>query len=256
MPLMGLLFLSAWVTLWVWSASPYGRYVDHGSWTEIGLAGSMCRLLPAGDVVVPLLLYVGGWVLMSAAMMLPTTLPLLEIFRRVTVRRADQAGLLALVVAGYIGAWGLYGIAAHVLDWGIREVAAGSLWLSFNAWTFGAGALAVAGVFQFTPLKYHCLDRCRTPLSFVVRYWNGRHERRNAFLMGIAHGAYCVGCCWALMLLMFVVGTGSMGWMLLLAAVMALEKNMPWGRRLSAPLGLGLLAWSAFIVMDHSFPPA
>src|ERR1700674_5310687 len=80
MPLMGALVALAWVALVIWERSPYGRYLDHGNWTEIGLAATLCRALPAGSVLVPGLLYVGGWLLMSAAMMLPSTLPLLTVF--------------------------------------------------------------------------------------------------------------------------------------------------------------------------------
>jgi predicted metal-binding membrane protein len=79
--------------------------------------------------------------------------------------------------------------------------------------------------------------------------WRGRHDRRNAFWLGVNHGIFCVGCCWALMLLMFGVGVGNLGWMLALGAVMAIEKNLPWGRKLSAPVGLVLLACGALIAL-------
>ena len=102
---MGLLTVFAWVTLWLWAGSPYGRYLDHGDWTQIGLAGTICAALPAGEVLLPALLYVAGWVLMLAAMMLPTTLPLLEIYRRLVRRRADRFLLLGLVIGGYLAAW-------------------------------------------------------------------------------------------------------------------------------------------------------
>jgi predicted metal-binding membrane protein len=249
LPLMGLLIASAWLTLWLWAASPYGRYLDHGSWLQIGLAGSLCRALPAGEVVLPALIYVGGWLLMSAAMMLPTTLPLLEIFRRISAARADRALLLALVIAGYLAVWGAFGVAAHLADLGLHALVGQSEWLTFNGWLVGAGVLALAGLFQFSALKYRCLDACRTPQSFVIRHWQGSSERRHALLLGAEHGLYCVGCCWALMLLMFVVGMGSVGWMLLLGAVMAAEKNLPWGRRLSAPIGIGLLACSTWLAV-------
>ena len=90
-------------------------------------------------------------------------------------------------------------------------------------------------------------DQCRTPFSFIAQYWRGRRPKWNAFLLGAHHGAFCVGCCWAIMLLMFVVGTGNVGYMLALGAIMALEKNAPWGRRLSPPLGSALLIWAAII---------
>ncbi|HKM63197.1 MAG TPA: DUF2182 domain-containing protein [Acidisphaera sp.] len=251
-PVMTALIGAAWLTLWLWEYSPYGRYLDHGRWTEIGLAASVCRVLPAGDVLLPALLYVGGWVLMSAAMMLPTTLPLLDRFKRMIARREDQRTLVALLVAGYLLAWLCFGVAAHILDAALRGVAPFFGLLLFNGWVVGAGVLAVAGAFQFSRLKYHCLDKCRTPLSFLSQHWNGQAPRRNAFLLGLHHGMFCVGCCWAIMLLMFVVGTGNVGWMLVLGALMALEKNASWGRRLSRPLGFGLLTWAGAIIVANA----
>jgi predicted metal-binding membrane protein len=249
LPLMGGLIALSWITLALWAASPYGRYLDHGQWTQIGLAASLCQALPGGSWLVPAALYSAGWLLMIAAMMLPTTLPLLDIFRRVTQARADRNTLIALVIAGYLVVWGAFGLAAHALDASLNAALTGSGWLTFNGWIIGVAVLGIAGAFQFSTLKYRCLDQCRTPFSFVNQHWRGIHPRRQAFLLGAHHGLFCVGCCWALMLLMFVVGTGSVGWMLALGAVMAIEKNMPWGRRLSAPLGAALLGTAAAIAL-------
>ena len=188
---------------------------------------------------------------MTVAMMLPTTLPLLEIFRRLTVGRQDRSQLLALVIAGYLLIWLGFGIIAHGADWLLHEIVERSSWLEAHAWLIGAATLLLAGGFQFSRLKYRCLDKCRAPLSFVTEYWRGRHERRNAFLLGINHGIFCVGCCWALMLLMFAVGVGNVAWMLMLGALMAVEKNLPWGRQLSAPLGVALIAWGGLILFNH-----
>jgi predicted metal-binding membrane protein len=118
----------------------------------------------------------------------------------------------------------------------------------------GAGPLLVAGAFQFSRLKYRCLDKCRAPLSFVVQHWRGGDSRAQALVLGAHHGIFCVGCCWALMLLMFAVGSGNLGWMLALGAVMAIEKNVPWGWKLSKPLGTALIAWGVLIVFNHSWP--
>src|SRR3954449_13149716 len=241
-PIAGLLTAAAWLALLLWRQSPYGRYLDHGNWTEIGLGASICAALPAAGWALPGILYVGGWLLMIAAMMLPTVVPLLERFDRLVAGRSDRGRLLALVIAGYLAVWLGFGVAAHLLDAGLREAALQSDWLLFNGWIVGSLILAGAGLFQFSRLKYHCLARCRTPLSFIAKHWRGRRPRCNALLLGLDHGAFCVGCCWAIMLLMFVVGTASIGWMLLLGAVMALEKNTPWGGRLSRPLGGFLLA--------------
>jgi predicted metal-binding membrane protein len=115
-PIMGGLIGTAWITLLLWERSPYGRYLDHGRWTDAGLAAAICRALPAGNVLLPGLLYAGGWLLMSAAMMLPTVLPLLQRFDRLTVARENRAQLIALLIVGYLMVWLGFGGAAHLLD--------------------------------------------------------------------------------------------------------------------------------------------
>jgi len=250
-PIMGSLIGTAWIALVLWELSPYGRYLDHGRWTELGFAAAICRVLPGGEVLLPGLLYIGGWLLMLAAMMLPTTMPLLQRFDRIAATRRDRVELTALLVGGYLLVWMGFGVAAHLLDAVLHAIVRQSDWLTFNAWLPGAGLLAIAGLFQFSRLKYHCLDKCRTPLSFIMRHWHGITPRRDAFMLGMHHGVFCVGCCWAIMLLMFVVGTGNVGWMLALGAVMAIEKNAAWGRKLSKPLGLALIAGAALTVGGH-----
>jgi predicted metal-binding membrane protein len=150
--------------------------------------------------------------------------------------------------------WLGFGVAAHLLDAALHAMVQRSDWLTINAWVLGAVVLVIAGLFQFSRLKYHCLDKCRTPLSFIMQHWHGITPRRDAFLLGTHHGVFCVGCCWAIMLLMFVVGTGNVGWMLVLGGVMGIEKNAAWGRKLSRPLGLALIAWGALIVGGHLEP--
>ena len=115
----------------------------------------------------------------------------------------------------------------------------------------GAVVVGIAGAFQFSRLKRLCLDQCRAPFSFINRHWRGGAARRQSFMLGVRHGLFCIGCCWAIMLLMFVVGMGSLGWMLAIGALMATEKNASWGRRLSAPLGIALLLTSTLIVVQH-----
>ena len=250
-PLLSGLVALSWLTLWIWEQSPYGRFLDHGRWTEIGLAASLCSALPAGPVVLPGLLYVGGWLLMSSAMMLPTALPLLGIFDRLTAERPDRRRLVALVITGYLLVWGLFGLLVHLLDGALHVAIAGNPWLAFNGWIVGALVLAAAGAFQFSALKYHCLDKCRTPYGFIAERWHRPRPRQSALRLGLDHGLYCVGCCWAIMLLMFVVGTGNVGWMLGLGAIMAVEKNLPWGRHLSRPLGGSLIAIAAAVTATN-----
>ena len=247
---LGLIAL-AWVSLLAWEASPYGRYLHHGDWTTLGLAGAICTALPAGNIVLPALFYVGGWSLMTTAMMLPTALPLIRLFDRMITANRQRQALHTLLIAGYLLAWGGFGLLAHALDAGLHAGLARADWLAAHAWIPGAAVLGLAGGFQFSRLKYRCLDACRSPFAFINRYWRGPYPRCEAFQLGLAHGLYCVGCCWALMLLMFVIGTGSVGWMLLLGLVMAIEKNHPWGRHLAKPLGAALLSGAALIIALH-----
>ena len=140
--------------------------------------------------------------------------------------------------------WSGFGVLAWAADAAVRALVLRADALVRHDWLLGAGVLAAAGLFQFSALKYRCLDACQSPFVFVAARWHGRAPRREALRLGTAHGAFCVGCCWALMLVTFVVGMGSLGWMLALAALMAAEKNLPVGRRLRAPLGFGLIAWA------------
>ena len=189
--------------------------------------------------------------MMLVAMMLPTAVPLLQRFDRLAATRGDRVELIALLIGGYLLVWLGFGLAAHVLDAALHAMVLRSDWLTLNAWVLGAGVLAIAGLFQFSRMKYHCLDKCRTPLSFIMLHWHGITPRRDAFLLGTYHGAFCLGCCWAIMLLMFIVGSGNVGWMLVLGALMGIEKNATWGRKLSKPIGFALIAWAALIAGGH-----
>lgn len=239
----------AWFALWAWTASPWGRYLDHGDWTLEGPAAAWCRALPGGTWLVPALLYGGAWVLMTAAMMLPSIWPLVSAFERVLSARVDRGRLLLLLALGYVAVWAGFGIVVHALHAALLEGVAAWPALARRGELIGAAVIALAGAFQFSALKRRCLEQCRTPMSFVMSHWHGRAPARDAFALGAHHGLFCVGCCWALMLLMFLVGAGSLGWMLLLAALMVAEKNFAWGRRLSAPLGLALLAWGGVLAL-------
>lgn len=237
------LSLAAWAFLAVWSASPYARYLEHGGWDQAGVLAALCRSVPEGEWFIPALVYALAWLAMISAMMLPTTLPLLGIFNRIIASRSDAGALMAHVVAGYAVAWLGFGLLAHGLDGALHLLAGKLEWLAPRSELIGAAILVGAGAFQFSALKYRCLERCRTPFAFINERWHGRRPGREAFRIGLDHGVFCVGCCWALMLVMFVVGMGNLGWMLLLAAAMAAEKNLSWGKRLRTPIGLGLIAW-------------
>jgi predicted metal-binding membrane protein len=224
----------AWLSLLWWGHSPYARLLDHEELERTNLVGDPIALV-----------FVSGWTLMIVAMMLPTSLPLLTVFRTITRQRADRRQLLGLVVVGYLGVWVAFGVAVHGGDALLHRGVSSLAWLEHNPWTVTAATLALAGAYQFSAIKYRCLKQCRSPVMFVSQHWHGRNARRDALAVGAHHGIFCLGCCWTLMLLMFAVGIGNLGWMLLLGVIMGVEKNAPWASRISAPLGVLLLAASA-----------
>jgi len=240
---MAALISLAWLALWVWGRSPGGSFYGHHGPDVFARGGAF------------ILVFVAGWTVMVVAMMLPTSLPLISLFRTVTRRRRDRALLVALLVAGYLCTWTLFGVLVYLGGWGLHQIARQSGWLEANAALLGAGIIILAGLYQFTPLKRKCLEKCRSPLSFIVEHWRGSRERSQAFRLGAHHGLFCVGCCWSLMLLMFVVGTGSLGWMLALGTVMAVEKNVPWGRRIGAPLGATLVGCGLILGIAPTLQP-
>jgi predicted metal-binding membrane protein len=247
--ILGALTLASWAVLWWWSASPYAGLLYRAGGVDTNALAQLGRWVPQGETVVPAVLHASAFVLMLSAMMLPTTYPLLAMFRRITGGRPDGARLALLVVGGFLAVWFAFGLVAHALDDALRALAARSAWLTSNGDVVAAGVLAAAGLFQFSALKYRCLEQCHAPFGFVSARWHGRAPSLEAFRLGVDHGVFCVGCCWALMTLMFVVGVGNVGWMLALAVVMAAEKNLPWGRRLRTPLGIGLIGWAAALLV-------
>ncbi len=226
---LGLIALS-WLTLVVWGQSPYARYLNHQSLDQIQSGSEL------------MLVFIVGWVVMLLAMMLPTSLPLIVMFHVMTRSRAHPAWLMGLLVTGYLSLWTLFGMGLWVGDSYLHLAVASNRWIAQRAGLFSGLVLLLAGIYQFTPLKFRCLDKCRSPFSFIAEHWRGRNEQGQAFLLGVHHAQFCIGCCWTLMLVMFAVGEGNLGWMLGLAAIMAIEKNASWGRRLTAPLGLALCA--------------
>ncbi|MGH9230103.1 MAG: DUF2182 domain-containing protein [Acidimicrobiales bacterium] len=238
------LVVLAWLSVVAWSFSPVDRYLDHSSLEDLPVG------VPAAAAI-----FVGGWALMIVAMMLPTTYPVLALFGGVVKGRDDRGLLLSLCLAGYLVVWIAFGAAAYVADLGLHESLERVAWVEQRPWLVGTAVLGLAGAYQFTPLKDRCLDQCRSPRMFVLRHWTGRRERLSALALGLDSGAYCVGCCWSLMLLMFAVGAGSIPWMLTLAIVMVIEKNVAWGDQISRPLGASLILAGAVAALEGGFGP-
>lgn len=238
LPVLAAIVALAWVALWWIDQTSYAWLVHRhaAGATDHHHGGSN---LPGS---IESALFLAAWLLMVVAMMLPTTVPLAGLFQRMVSRRGRSGSLLSLLFTGYLCAWLGFGVLALGLLLGIQKGMAAIDLSAQGAWLVSAGLFLLAGAFQFSAIKYACLDRCRTPAGFLISHWHGRHPGREAFNIGWQHGLFCVGCCWALMLLMFAVSTANLAWMLVLAAVMAVEKNTPWGRRLGRPLGFVLVA--------------
>jgi predicted metal-binding membrane protein len=231
----------AWPALALWGSSPHGRFLTHHSLG--GLAGVDALLFPA--------FFVAGWTLMVLAMMLHTSLPLVALFGALTRGRRDHGRLMLLLAAGYLGTWAAFGAAVLLADVALHAALEASGPLGAGAGYVGVGTLVLAGIYQFTPLKRRCLSKCRSPRAFILAHWRGCNGDAEALRLGVGHGLYCVGCCWSIMLLMFAVGLGSLGWMLVFAIAMGVEKNLPWGNRVSAPLGLVLILAGAALAMGR-----
>lgn len=207
----------------------------------------MPRMVSWGPLDLALVLAM--WTIMMVAMMLPSATPMILVFSAISkqLKSARTFTDVAAFVAGYIATWTAFSVLATLAQWGLLEARLVSPLMVASSPMLSGGVLVATGVFQFTPLKERCLSKCRNPLAFIAAHW--RKGTGGAFIMGTWHGLYCVGCCWLLMLLLFVLGVMNLLWIALLAAVVLLEKMLPnvhWFNRLSGIVfigwGIGLLA--------------
>jgi predicted metal-binding membrane protein len=191
-----------------WSTVQRMAGMDAGPGTDLGTLGW----------------FVGVWVVMMAAMMFPSVAPTVALYARMTRRRGLDRSLL--FAGAYLLVWAVVGVAAYAV-FRVGKVALGTelAWGNGGRWVAG-GVLAVAAIYEVTPLKYACLEKCRSPLGFLIGAW--REGQRGALEMGGRHAVWCVGCCWALMAALFALGVMSLIWMALVAAVITFEKTLPW----------------------------
>jgi predicted metal-binding membrane protein len=191
------------------------------------------------------------WAVRAVAMMLPTALPLILLFGRFWAVRHPTAGAggpTARLVLGYLAAWFAFGAVAAVLQLGLEQAdLVTPVMGELRSEAVGGATLVGAGLFQLTPLKTACLTRCRSPLMFLMTRW--RSGRGGAFLMGLDHGLYCLGCCWALMLVMFVAGVMNLLWMAALTVLMALEKIVRRGELLARGAGAALVVAGVWLLL-------
>ncbi len=184
------------------------------------------------------------WGVMMVAMMAPTAAPMLLALARIDRAQPTPSGPLlpaTLFLAGYLLVWTGFSLVATLAQWRLHELALVSASGASNHAAFGGALLLSAGAFQLTPLKQACLSRCRSPLLFLMSAW--RPGSSGGLRMGILHGAFCIGCCWALMALMFVAGAMNLLWCAALMLLMLAEKSLPTGRQLGRAAGVGLIVW-------------
>jgi len=193
-----------------WSTADRMRGMDNGPGTDLGTLGW----------------FIGVWVVMMAAMMFPSVAPTVALYSRMARGNAPLAPWL--FTAGYLVTWAGAGIVAYGAYEAGRSLLGSELsWHHGGRWIAG-GIVVVAAVYELTPLKNVCLGKCRSPLGFLLGSW--RDGLSGAVEMGARHGAWCVGCCWALMAALFALGVMSLAWMAFVAALIAAEKTLPWGR--------------------------
>jgi predicted metal-binding membrane protein len=200
-----------------------------------------------------LLLFLVAWQAMTAAMMLPSSLPLMKLFATASANQDRPRAAMLAFLGGYALVWSAFGALAFIADIGIHGLVERSEWLRARPWLISGGVLALAGAFQFSSLKDACLHQCRHPGAYLLRFY-GRGTGA-AFRLGRGHGVFCLGCCWALMLVMFAAGVASLWWMGALTAVMVYEKTAPGGRRAVPVVGVSLLVLAALVLAHPGWAP-
>ncbi len=222
----------------------YTAYLAQGS-SNMDMTMAQLQSWSAADFGLVFLM----WAVMMTAMMVPSAAPMILLFATVNRKRREQerpyvpTGVFLL---GYVLVWSGFAAVATLANWGLHANSLLSSMMGGSSSAYLGGALLMtAGVFQWSRLKYVCLTRCRSPLSFLMSDW--REGTGGALRMGLRHGAYCVGCCWILMGLLFVLGVMNLLWIAALAGFVLLEKVAPGGRWVSRGTGVLLLGWGALM---------
>ena len=215
-----------------------------------GGAMAMSALQPmewtAGTAVLMLFM----WWIMMIAMMLPGAAPMILLFATVNRRGAERGNPYVptgVFAAGYLAMWGGFSVVATGLQWGLERTGLLSSMMASTSLVLGGVLLIAAGAWQLTPLKQACLKHCRSPLHFITHRW--RKGSAGALRMGLEHGAFCLGCCWFLMGLLFYGGVMNLYWIAGLALFVLLEKTIPAGHWLGRVAGCGLIGWGCYMIV-------
>jgi predicted metal-binding membrane protein len=219
---------------WWWTAGQM-RGMDAGPWTALGGFGWFVLL----------------WVVMMAAMMFPSVAPTVALYARMTRGRTPLAP--SAFTAGYLLVWTAAGVGAWVLGLAVSRLVGDALAWDAAGRVLAGGAIVVAGVYELTPLKDVCLSKCRSPLGFLLGSW--RDGPVGGLRMGVGLGAWCLGCCWALMLALFALGVMSVVWMAFIAVLIAIEKTAPWRAVVTYGTAVLLVALGVLVLVDPTVVP-
>jgi predicted metal-binding membrane protein len=231
----------AWVYLFLLA----GDMSDMPATMSSGMAMAQAQPWSGVDFVLMFLM----WAVMMVGMMLPSAAPMILLFALHTRKQREQGRPFVPVGAfasGYLIVWSLFSLVAAALQWALEQTALLSPMMVSASPYLGGALLIAAGVYQMTPLKAACLKHCRSPFSFIALHW--RPGTRGSVIMGIHHGAFCVGCCWAIMALLFVGGVMNLLWVAVIAGFVLLERVLRQGPLVGRLTGVALLAWAAWLI--------
>jgi predicted metal-binding membrane protein len=217
-----------------------------GAMSEMAVAAMAPATWTPGFAV----LMVFMWWIMMMAMMLPSAAPMILLFAMINRKQREKGAPYVptgIFAAGYVLVWGAFSVVAVAAQWGLEQSGLLSSMMASTSVMLGAGLLVVAGIYQLTPLKHACLRHCRSPIFFISHHW--RPGDLGALRMGIEHGAFCTGCGWFLMALLFSGGVMNLYWIVGLALFVLLEKTIPAGHWLGRLTGVALIAWGAALLL-------
>jgi predicted metal-binding membrane protein len=237
--LLGLVPLVSWIWIVVMARDMYGPMTGASAW-----------MMTSNWDVAHLLLLWAMWAVMMFAMMLPSASPLMLLYGAAVRRRADgsAARQIYALAAGYLLAWTAFSLGATAAQRALASLLLLSPMMEAATARVSAGLWLLAGAYQLTPIKHACLQACQSPMAFLISHW--REGTAGAFRMGLQHGLHCVGCCWALMLLLFAGGVMNLTVIVALTAVVALEKLAPFGAASARITGVLLVAFGGWMLLS------
>lgn len=249
---LALLAAAAWLYVLSLSVSMNGQAPDVASMNAPGMAHMMAPQVEPWSFAHTSFVFV-MWAVMMVGMMTPSAAPMVLTYAMVARQAASKGtpfAAAAWFAGGYLLAWAAFALVATMGQWALERAALLTPMLASASARFGGGLLLAAGIYQWTPLKNVCLEHCRAPLSFVQRHGGFKPDAAGSLRLGLLHGWYCIGCCWALMTLLFVAGVMNILWIVALGALVFAEKLLPFGRIVAKSAGIAAFAAGLWLLVE------